>query len=267
MKKIILILLTIIPFLGVAQKDSITIDDGFEELEAPIVPVPAPLPSDEAIFEVVEKMPEFHGGQDSLTLFISKHLRYPKIAIEAGKEGKVYIKFVVEPDGRITNPKVLKTFDAECANEAIRVIKFTSGKWKPGTQRGKAVRVNVVQPVIFKLSEAKPQIKEPEEKVYQIVETMPEYPGGNEEMYKFISKHLKYPKKARKNDIEGKVYVQFMIDKEGNVTRAKVLKGIGYGCDKEALRVVNKMPKWKPGTQRGKPVPVMFTLPFNFKLK
>jgi TonB family protein len=264
MKKIILILLAIIPFLGVAQKDSITIDDDFEELVVPVIPEPS---IDEAIFEVVEQMPEFHGGQDSLALFISKHLRYPKGAEEFEKEGKVYIKFVVEPDGRITNPRVLKTFDSECSKEALRVIKLTSGKWKPGTQRGKPVRVNVVQPVTFKLSEATPQTKEPDEVVYQMVETMPKYPGGDEEMYKFISKHLKYPKKARNNEIEGKVFVQFMIDKEGNVTRAKVLKGIGYGCDEEALRVVNKMPKWKPGTQRGKPVPVMFTLPFNFKLK
>lgn len=100
-----------------------------------------------------------------------------------------------------------------------------------------------------------------------LVETMPEYPGGEKAMYKFISKKLKYPKKARRKEIEGRVYVQFIIDKKGNVTKAKVLKGIGYGCDKEALRVVNKMPKWKPGTQRGKPVPVKFTLPFSFKLK
>lgn len=100
-----------------------------------------------------------------------------------------------------------------------------------------------------------------------LVETMPEYPGGNEALYKFIGKHLKYPKKAHKKGIEGKVYVQFVIDKEGNVTNAKVLKGIGFGCDEEALRVVNKMPKWKQGTQRGKPVPVVFTLPFSFKLK
>lgn len=100
-----------------------------------------------------------------------------------------------------------------------------------------------------------------------LVEKKPEYPGGEAAMYKFINKHIKYPKKARKEGIEGIVYVQFIIDKEGNITKAKVIKGIGYGCDEEALRVVNKMPKWTPGTQRGKPVQVTFTLPFNFKLK
>lgn len=100
-----------------------------------------------------------------------------------------------------------------------------------------------------------------------LVEKKPEYLGGEAAMYKFINKHIKYPKKARKEGIEGIVYVQFIIDKEGNITKAKVIKGIGYGCDEEALRVVNKMPKWTPGTQRGKPVQVTFTLPFNFKLK
>lgn len=100
-----------------------------------------------------------------------------------------------------------------------------------------------------------------------LVEKKPEYPRGEAAMYKFINKHIKYPKKARKEGIEGIVYVQFIIDKEGNITKAKVIKGIGYGCDEEALRVVNKMPKWTPGTQRGKPVQVTFTLPFNFKLK
>lgn len=99
------------------------------------------------------------------------------------------------------------------------------------------------------------------------VEALPEYPGGNEAMYKFIGRNLKYPKKARKEGIEGKVFIRFVVDKEGNVTKAKVIRGIGFGCDEEALRVVNKMPKWKPGMQRGKPVSVAFTLPFNFKLK
>lgn len=100
-----------------------------------------------------------------------------------------------------------------------------------------------------------------------LVETMPEYPGGDEELYKFIGKHLKYPKDALEEGIEGKVYVQFMIDKLGRVTNTKVLRGIGFGCDEEALRVIKKMPQWKPATQRGKPVPVTYTIPINFKLK
>lgn len=273
MKKLILFLLVTTPFLGAAQKDSINTNDDFEEL---IVPEPPSPPSDATIFEVVEQMPEFHSGQDSLALFISEHLRYPKYAKELEKEGKVFVKFVVEPDGRISNLRVVKTFDGSCAEEALRVLKFTSGKWKPGKQRGKKVRVNIVQPVIFKLSSSKTQTNnqptiannEIEEKaVPAIIETLPKYPGGDAEMYKFIGKHLKYPKKARRKGIEGMVIVQFTVDKEGNVTDPKVLRDIGYGCGEAALKVVKKMPKWTPGSQRDKPVPVRMTLPFNFKLK
>lgn len=106
-----------------------------------------------------------------------------------------------------------------------------------------------------------------EETVFMVVETMPEFPGGEKEMYKFIIKQLEYPRIAREEGIEGKVFVQFVVNKEGKVTKAKVLRGIGYGCDREALRVVKKMPRWKPGTQQGKRVSVVFTLPFDFKLK
>lgn len=99
-----------------------------------------------------------------------------------------------------------------------------------------------------------------------ILEEMPEFPGGEAAMFKFISKKIKYPKKARKNNIQGRVTVQFVIDEEGNVTEAKVLKGIGYGCDEEALRVVNSMPKWTPGTQKGDEVRVRFVIPIRFVL-
>lgn len=99
------------------------------------------------------------------------------------------------------------------------------------------------------------------------VESLPKYPGGDAEMYKFIGKHLKYPKKARRKGIEGMVIVQFTVDKEGNVTDPKVLRDIGYGCGEAALKVVKKMPKWTPGTQRDKPVPVRMTLPLKFKLE
>lgn len=115
------------------------------------------------------------------------------------------------------------------------------------------------------------EVEEPEfvakEEVFQIVETMPEYPGGEKEMYKYIIKNLRYPEIARENNVQGKVYVSFIVSKDGSLREVKVLRGIGYGCDEEAMRVILRMPRWKPGTQRGKPVAVRYTLPFNFKLK
>lgn len=107
----------------------------------------------------------------------------------------------------------------------------------------------------------------PQREVFQIVEEMPEFPGGESKMYEFILKNIKYPEMARENKIKGRVYVQFVVSKDGSLNKIKVLRGIGGGCDEEAVRIVKRMPKWKPGKQNGKTVPVQFTLPFNFKLQ
>ena len=102
--------------------------------------------------------------------------------------------------------------------------------------------------------------------VFVLVETMPEFPGGENAMYKYFVDNLKYSEQAKKEKITGKVYISFVVERDGSISNAEVLRGIGGGCDEEALRVVRNMPKWKPGTQRNKPVRVQYTLPLNFKL-
>ncbi|MEQ9424215.1 MAG: energy transducer TonB [Cyclobacteriaceae bacterium] len=99
-----------------------------------------------------------------------------------------------------------------------------------------------------------------------IAEKMPDPNGGMKAFYKFISKHLKYPNQARKIGIDGKVFVQFVVDIDGSLTEIKTVKGIGGGCDEEAERVLGLAPKWNPGKQRGKPVKVRMILPIQFKL-
>ncbi|MCB9182864.1 MAG: energy transducer TonB [Flavobacteriales bacterium] len=106
-----------------------------------------------------------------------------------------------------------------------------------------------------------------EEQIFTIVEEQPAFPGGVEEMYKYLGKAVKYPEMAKDAGISGTVYVTFEVDKEGNIKDVKVLRGIGGGCDEEAIRVVKAMPKWKPGKQRGKPVRVQFNLPIKFTLR
>ena len=95
---------------------------------------------------------------------------------------------------------------------------------------------------------------------------MPEYPGGQDQMVQFIQQNVQYPEISRENEVEGKVYIRFVVDIEGSLTDIKILKGVDEHIDAEALRVVQAMPKWSPGTQKGKPVRVTFTLPINFKL-
>ena len=105
------------------------------------------------------------------------------------------------------------------------------------------------------------------DKVYEKVEVMPEFPGGDQAMMDFVAKNVVYPQEARDKEISGRVMVSFIVEKDGSITDAKVVKGIGGGCDEEAVRVVNAMPKWKPGKQKGKPVRVSFMMPFTFKLQ
>lgn len=111
---------------------------------------------------------------------------------------------------------------------------------------------------------AMPVAEEQSAQPLRFVEQMPEFPGGIEAMTKFISEHLKYPSTAAEMGISGKVILQFLVKKNGKITDIKVVRGIGGGCDEEAVRVVKLMPEWIPGKQNGNPTSVYFTLPINF---
>ena len=102
-----------------------------------------------------------------------------------------------------------------------------------------------------------------EEDIFQVVEDMPTFPG---DINKWLGKNVKYPVIAQENNIQGRVTVQFVIERDGSITDVKVVRGVDASLDKEAVRVVQSMPKWKPGKQRGKPVRVAYTLPINFQL-
>ncbi len=106
-----------------------------------------------------------------------------------------------------------------------------------------------------------------EEPIFTVVENDPEFPGGMEALYKYLAQNIKYPQLARDNGITGKVYVTFVVERDGSIANPKVLRDIGGGCGQEAIRVVKSMPKWTPGKQRGKAVRVQFNLPVNFSLK
>jgi protein TonB len=94
---------------------------------------------------------------------------------------------------------------------------------------------------------------------------MPQYPGGPNEMMKYIQENIKYPQSAKANKIEGRVYVTFVVEKDGSITNAAVIRGFDKECDAEALRVVSSMPKWNPGQQDGKNVRTQFTIPIIYK--
>ena len=170
-------------------------------------------------------------------------------------------------------------------SEALRVVK-SSPKWKPGKQRGQVVNVAFTFPVKFVLQEPgktgpeekaipveikiqeKPVTEEeiPEEEIFFIVEDMPSFQGKGLNGFReeWIMKQLEYPETAAKKGIEGTVYVEFVVNKKGDVTNVKIKKGADPLLDAEALRVVKSSPEWIPGKQRGQVVNVAFTFPIKF---
>lgn len=116
-------------------------------------------------------------------------------------------------------------------------------------------------PKVFQIEQTQPQ-----DTTYTVVEQMPEFPGGQSALFEYLKNNITYPKSAKKDELEGKVILSFVVNKEGDVQEVKVIKGVRNDIDKEAIRVVQAMPKWKPGYQRGKNVNVSFNLPISFKL-
>ena len=120
-----------------------------------------------------------------------------------------------------------------------------------------------VAPVV----QTKKEVEEEDTQVFFIVEEMPEFPGGELALRQFIANSIKYPVIAQENGIQGRVYVTFVVDADGSVSEPRIARGVDPSLDKEALRVVGMLPKWKPGKQRGKPVRVSYTVPINFQLQ
>lgn len=110
-------------------------------------------------------------------------------------------------------------------------------------------------------------VQEEADEIFHVVEQAPEFPGGQSELMKYLSSSIRYPEIAVENGIQGRVIVQFVVEKDGSATQVEVARGVDPSLDKEAIRVVKEMPKWKPGQQRGKPVRTKFTLPVQFRLQ
>ena len=105
-----------------------------------------------------------------------------------------------------------------------------------------------------------------EEEIFMVVEDQPEFPGGTAALLEYLRKNIKYPAICRENNIQGRVLVTFIVNKDGAIVEPEVVKSVNPSLDKEALRVISQMPNWKPGSQRGKPVRVKYTVPVNFRL-
>lgn len=156
------------------------------------------------------------------------------------------------PPPAVQEVEVLNVVEDNVETESIEV----------NSEDDKDVEIEVAPPVEVVEEE------EPEDVIFVVVESMPEFPGGPQAMYKFLGENIKYPVIAQENGIQGRVVCQFTVNKDGSLVDIEVVRSGGdASLDKEAVRVIKSMPKWKAGKQRGKPVRVKYTLPVNFKLQ
>jgi TonB family protein len=259
---------------------------GMEAQSPPPPPVHPSLGDEEDYFVVVEEMPELIGGLAQL----QTQIRYPEMARRAGIEGRVYVQFIVNEQGDVEKPVVIRGIGGGADEEALRAV--SNAKFKPGVQRGQSVRVMYSLPIVFRLQNGSPASSSVESKPgdltitgygratlstpppppsppagdvdsFDIVEDMPELIGG----LSGLQKHISYPEMAKQAGIEGLVYVQFIVNEQGRVENARVIRGIGGGADEEALRVINEHARFTPGQQRGRNVRVRYSIPIKFSLE
>jgi TonB family protein len=237
-------------------------------------------PDNDSIYNIVEQMPQFPGGDPAMFEFISKNVKYPQKAKDEGIQGRVFIQFVVEKDGSVGEVKLLRGIGGGCDEEGIRVVK-SMPKWTPGQQAGKAVRVLYTLPIFFKLDDQTPQpnnkgdMQPDKNGVYQIAEEMPRFPGDDKALMVYLQKNLIMPEKYKGNTDENpslaeyRTFVKFVVNEDGSISDIQLLRKSAEfkDLDEEAIRVVKSMPNWEPGKKEGKPVKVYFNLPIVFKFR
>lgn len=227
-------------------------------------------------FQMLDVEPQFPGGTEAMMEFISNNTKYPAIARDQGIQGRVFVTFVVEKDGSISNVEIIRGVHASLDKEAIRVMK-SMPKWKPGEQAGKAVRSQMRLPFNFKLAQVSmrffiiltllvslPAFGQEDEKVYDFCEHPPEFLGGQDSLEKYIQANLEYPQTIA--CYAGIVYVGFIVEKDGSISTIKLLRGIDDDLDAAALKVVAGMPDWFPGSRNGIAKRVKYTLPVRFSI-
>lgn len=232
-----------------------------------------PAPQKE-LLRSVSQMPQFNGD---LNKYLSDNIHYPEAALKNKHEGKVNVEFVVNSDGTVSDAKVLRSISPELDAEAIRVV-MAMPKWKPGRQNGQLVNVLYVLPINFTITQPyksveytsdgteKPGIEaQPATSgnVFRYVEQMPEFPG---DINKFIAQNIRYPKEDIENQTEGRVFTQFVVNEDGSLSDIHIVRSVSPTIDAEAIRMVQAMPKWKPGKHNGQPVKTYYNLPLSFKL-
>lgn len=220
-------------------------------------------------YSTVEEKPMFNGRDaGEFATWVFGQIKYPEKAYKDGVQGRVTLQFVISKKGDVKDVKVARSSGNELLdNEALRVVSM-SPAWTPGKVEGKPVDVMFTFPVVFK-REGGTDDAAGETVMFSEVEQKPTFKGNDpgQEFGKWVFSQLKYPEEAIKNQIQGRVILQFTIAKDGNVKDITVARSSGSKIlDDEAVRIVSMSPQWEPGMQNGEPVNVRFTFPIVFKL-
>jgi TonB family protein len=206
------------------------------------------------IYMVVDEQATFPQGPVAWSKFLRENLNYPEQAKRLGVQGAVYLSFTVEKDGAIDDVMISRGIGAGCDEEAVKAL-LASPNWIPAKLKGEVVKSKMAIPIVFKNGDAEAiqdnisakDFEEVEEKVYVsgLAETAT-YPGGATAWNKYIKSNIEFPKQAIERGIEGAVYLSFEISETGEISDVLVTRGIGAGCDEEAVRLLKKSTDWTP---------------------
>jgi TonB family protein len=234
--------------------------------------------SDQAndIFMVVEEQPTFDGGMQAWNEYLKGNLKYPAAAKENGIEGQVFVTFVVDEEGAISDAQIVRGIGGGCDEEALRVIQ-ASPNWIPGKNGGREVKTRMQVRMVFRTKDsnrqeqasptnnaASPQVDPAD--VYMVVDEQATFPGGMSDWSEYLKSNLKYPSAAKEQGIEGAVFITFIVGENGEILQPQIVRGIGGGCDEEALRVIKESPNWLPGKKDGAVVKSRMQVRMLFKI-
>jgi TonB family protein len=202
----------------------------------------------------------FPEGKDSLLRWAQREISYPVDAENSGEKVHFSIQFIIEKDGAITE---IETWGKDSVFFKAEITRFVKSfkKWIPTQIAGKSVRCSRILDIYFENAAVKVSEGVPQE-IFQVVEQQAEFPDGQKALFDWIEENLEYP---NDNDVNGKTILRFVVEKNGRISNITVLRSFLPEYDTEAVLCVQKMPRWKPGKQRGNPVRSYFTLPVVFK--
>ncbi len=267
-----------------AIEDTVVLKKGeIDDTEIVVGEIIDPEQEDNVYEAIVDVRPTFPGGDEKLMEWISQHIVYPPGCWESHIQGRVIIRFLIKADGSVGEAEIIRGVYPELDKEALRVVKSLP-KFNPATLNGKAVEYWFTLPIIFRLTdnfESPEKAKDSvitvtqnevvsgteygtdEVKIYNVVEQMPEYPGGQAALLKFIGDNLKYPKEMV-GCFQGSIRVRFYVDTLGHVCDPQIIRGMDSALDREVLRVVRLFPDFIPGQHEGRKVNVYVNLPISF---